>query len=282
MSLSLDGVDLVHADGQRALADIRLRLAAGERVALIGPSGAGKTSLLRVLASQWRPSVGRVELLGEEPWALSAAARQRLRARIGLVHQAPPLPPRQRVVSAVLAGRLGQWPLWKSLVSLVYPLDRAGAHDALQRLDLGDKLFQRCDQLSGGQLQRVGIARVLYQRAELILADEPVSAMDPVLAGHTLALLNREAARAAPCWPACTRWTWRCNTSPGDRAARRTHRLRPARRRSRPRRAGRPLRQRTTAGRARQPGRRTRRGAHPTMLNAASPPRDPPPCRACC
>ncbi|EPJ8316596.1 ATP-binding cassette domain-containing protein, partial [Pseudomonas aeruginosa] len=71
---------------------------------------------------------------------------------------------------------------------------RAGAHDALQRLDLGDKLFQRCDQLSGGQLQRVGIARVLYQRAELILADEPVSAMDPVLAGHTLALLNREAA----------------------------------------------------------------------------------------
>ncbi|MCV6341491.1 ATP-binding cassette domain-containing protein, partial [Pseudomonas aeruginosa] len=106
----------------------------------------------------------------------------------------PPLPPRQRVASAVLAGRLGQWPLWKSLASLVYPLDRAGAHDALQRLDLGDKLFQRCDQLSGGQLQRVGIARVLYQRAELILADEPVSAMDPVLAGHTLALLNREAA----------------------------------------------------------------------------------------
>ncbi|MDE9390112.1 ATP-binding cassette domain-containing protein, partial [Pseudomonas aeruginosa] len=63
MSLSLDGVDLVHADGQRALADIRLRLAAGERVALIGPSGAGKPSLLRVLASQWRPSAGRVELL---------------------------------------------------------------------------------------------------------------------------------------------------------------------------------------------------------------------------
>ena len=195
MSLSLDGVDLVHADGQRALADIRLRLAAGERVALIGPSGAGKTSLLRVLASQWRPSAGRVELLGEEPWALSAAARQRLRARIGLVHQAPPLPPRQRVVSAVLAGRLGQWPLWKSLASLVYPLDRAGAHDALQRLDLGDKLFQRCDQLSGGQLQRVGIARVLYQRAELILADEPTGNLDASTAKEVLELLltlNRE------------------------------------------------------------------------------------------
>lgn len=194
MSLSLDGVDLVHADGQRALADIRLRLAAGERVALIGPSGAGKTSLLRVLASQWRPSAGRVELLGEEPWRYppppanacaraSAWSTRHHRCRHGSGWSARYWP-----------GAFGQWPLWKSLVSLVYPLDRAGAHDALQRLDLGDKLFQRCDQLSGGQLQRVGIARVLYQRAELILADEPVSAMDPVLAGHTLALLNREAA----------------------------------------------------------------------------------------
>ncbi|MGC3506754.1 ABC transporter ATP-binding protein, partial [Pseudomonas aeruginosa] len=105
-------MDLCQADGQRALADFRLRLAAGERVALIGPSGAGKTCLLRVLATQWRPSAGRVELLGEEPWAISAAARQRLRARIGLVHQAPPQPPRQRVVSAVLGGGGGAGGGW--------------------------------------------------------------------------------------------------------------------------------------------------------------------------
>ena len=117
---------------------------------------------------------------------------------------------------------------------------------------------------------------VLYQRAELILADEPVSAMDPVLAGHTLALLNREAAaRGSTLLASLHAVDLALQHFPGDRAARRTHRLRPARRRSRPRRAGRPLRQRTTAGRARQPGRRTRRGAHPTMLNAASPPRDP-------
>lgn len=146
-------------------------------------------------ASNLRPSAGQVSLLEQQPWQLSARQRQHLRARIGLIHQAPPLPPRQRVVTAVLAGKLGQWPLAKSLLSLLHPLDMNGAQAALARLDLADKLFERCDQLSGGQLQRIGIARVLYQAPELILADEPVSAMDPVLAGHTLNVLNEEASR---------------------------------------------------------------------------------------
>ncbi|MET1079099.1 MAG: ATP-binding cassette domain-containing protein [Pseudomonas sp.] len=191
--LRLSGAGLVQANGQVALAGIDLRIEPGERVAIIGPSGAGKTSLLRLLATAVPPSSGEVEVLGSAPWRLSAGQRQRLRARIGLIHQAPPLPPRQRVVTAVLAGRIGQWSLGKSLLSLLYPLDRLGATAALARLDLADKLFERCDQLSGGQLQRVGIARVLYQAPPLLLADEPVSAMDPVLSAHTLELLNQEA-----------------------------------------------------------------------------------------
>ncbi|WP_090259968.1 phosphonate ABC transporter ATP-binding protein [Pseudomonas panipatensis] len=193
MMLRLSGVGLVQANGQPALSAIDLQVEAGERLAIIGPSGAGKTTLLRLLATALKPAAGDYRVFGEQPWAIGAAARQRLRARIALIHQNPPLPPRQRVVNAVLAGRLGQWPLWKSLASLAYPLDCAGAADALRRLDLADKLFERCDRLSGGQLQRVGIARALYQRAELILADEPVSAMDPVLASHTLDVLGREA-----------------------------------------------------------------------------------------
>ena len=195
MSLSLQGVDLIHANGQPALRGLDLVVGNGERVAIIGPSGAGKTSLLRLLATNLKPAAGQLELLGAAPWSLSAGARQRLRARIGLVHQAPPLPPRQRVVTAVLAGKLGQWPLAKGLLSLLHPLDSAGAAAALARLDLADKLFERCDQLSGGQLQRVGIARVLCQAPELILADEPVSAMDPVLADHTLGVLCADASR---------------------------------------------------------------------------------------
>nr|WP_219852621.1 ATP-binding cassette domain-containing protein [Stutzerimonas stutzeri] len=191
----MSGVGYAHANGQAALQGIDLQVDRGERVAIIGPSGAGKTTLLRLLATHLQPHAGQFTLLDCEPWSLSVSARQNVRTRIGLIHQAPPLPPRQRVITSVLAGRLGQWSLGRSLLSLLYPLDRQGAAEALSRLDLADKLYQRCDQLSGGQLQRVGIARVLYQAPELMLADEPVSAMDPVLASWSLNILNREAAR---------------------------------------------------------------------------------------
>ncbi len=193
MTMQLTGITLTHANGVQALRGVDLHIGAGEQVAIIGPSGAGKSSLLNLLATALRPGSGELQVLGEHAWQLSARQRQRLRARIGLVHQSPPLPPRQRVVTAVLAGKLGQWGLGRSLLNLLHPVDIPGARAALARLDLGDKLFAQCQQLSGGQLQRVGVARVLYQAPEVLLADEPVSAMDPVLAGHTLSVLCRHA-----------------------------------------------------------------------------------------
>lgn len=192
MTIHVHGAGLRH--GQvRALDAVSLHIDKGERVAIIGPSGAGKSSLLHLMATAVQPSSGQLELFGVQPWALPAGARQRLRARIGLVHQAPPLPPRQRVVTAVLAGRLGQWGTLRGLFNLIYPTDVPGARRVLAELGLADKLFVQCGQLSGGQLQRVGIARAMYQRPEVLLTDEPVSAMDPVLAEHSLALLNRHA-----------------------------------------------------------------------------------------
>lgn len=198
MSFSLEGVGLTHANGHPALSGIGLRAARGERIALIGPSGAGKTSLLSVLGTALAPTAGAARVLDFALDGRSTVALRALRARIGTVHQAPPIPGRQRVVTAVLAGKLGQWPAWKSLASLAYPLDLPGARAALARVDLADKLFVRCDQLSGGQLQRVGIARVLYQQPDLILADEPVSALDPALALATIRHLVADAeARGA-------------------------------------------------------------------------------------
>jgi len=193
VKISLDAVRLVMPGGREALAGVALEVGSGERVAVIGASGAGKTTLLRVAGAALRPGGGRIDVDAADPWRLSREALRRLRSRIGMIHQAPPLPPRQRVVTAVLAGRVGEWGFWKSLASLAYPRDILGARDTLERLDLGDRLFDRCDRLSGGQLQRVGVARVLYQRPRLILADEPVSALDPQLADQTVRELSREA-----------------------------------------------------------------------------------------
>jgi phosphonate transport system ATP-binding protein len=193
MSFRFANVRLSYAKGRAVLSRLVLQAAPGERVAIIGPSGAGKTSLLRLLSAARRPDDGSVEVLEQSPWRLSARDLRALRSRIGVVHQHPPIPPRQRAVTAVLAGRLGTWPWWKAVASLLYPADIAGAEAELARLDLGDRLFERCDRLSGGQLQRVAVARVLYQKPDLILADEPVSAMDPQLADITLRELVKDA-----------------------------------------------------------------------------------------
>ena len=174
---------------------ITLTINPGERVALIGPSGAGKTTLLRLMGLSLRPTEGRLSVLNAHPWQVAPGQLRKLRARIGLIHQSPPIPPRQRAITAILAGRLGLWPWWRSAMSLLYPSDIAGARNALARLDLADRLFERCDRLSGGQLQRVGVARVLYQQADLILADEPVSAMDPTLADLTIQQLDADATQ---------------------------------------------------------------------------------------
>ncbi|RYY82720.1 MAG: ATP-binding cassette domain-containing protein [Comamonadaceae bacterium] len=173
-----------------ALRSLDLGIAAGEQVAVIGPSGAGKTTLLHLLACALAPASGTLELDGRDPWRLSRGELQRLRGRLFLAPQVPPLPPRQRVVTAVLAGRLPRIGLWHALRSLFYPTGIAQADAALARFDLADKLFARVDRLSGGERQRVGLARGLLSQARLLLVDEPLSALDPARADQALATLT--------------------------------------------------------------------------------------------
>jgi phosphonate transport system ATP-binding protein len=177
-----------------ALRALNLRLAAGEQVAIIGPSGAGKTTLLQVLACAQPPTQGQLQLAGVNPWALPARALRRLRGQLFLAPQVPPLPPRQRVVTSVLAGRLPSMGLWSSLRSLFYPTDIPAAYEALVQFDLGDKLFDRVDRLSGGERQRVGLARALLAPAGLWLIDEPLSALDPMRARMAMTALVGLAA----------------------------------------------------------------------------------------
>jgi phosphonate transport system ATP-binding protein len=178
-----------------ALGPLALRLEPGEQVAVIGPSGAGKTTLLHALACALRPQSGSLLLDGVDPWSLSARDLRRLRARLFLAPQVPPLPPRQRVVTAVNAGRLPSLGLWASLRSLAHPTDLHSAHAALQLFDLEGKLFDRVDRLSGGERQRVGLARALVADASLLLVDEPLSALDPTRAQQAMRTLTEAAAQ---------------------------------------------------------------------------------------
>jgi phosphonate transport system ATP-binding protein len=197
LRIELQGMAARHpaarAGAAPALKPLTLAFAAGEQVAVIGPSGAGKTTLLHALACALQPSEGRIALDGTDPWTLPRRELQRLRGRLFLAPQVPPLPPRQRVVTAVLAGRLPALGLVASLRSLFYPADIPGAHAALTRFDLAEKLFERVDRLSGGERQRVGLARALLAPATLWLIDEPLSALDPTRSRQALATLVDEA-----------------------------------------------------------------------------------------
>lgn len=176
-----------------AIRSVSLTVQAGEQVAVIGPSGAGKTTLLHLMACALRPPSGTVLLEGSDPWALSSRGLRALRGRLFLAPQVPPLPPRQRVVTSVLAGRLPQQSLWASLRSLFYPTNIPLADSALARFDLSDKLFDRVDRLSGGERQRVGLARALASDAALLLVDEPLSALDPTRSIQAIQTLTQVA-----------------------------------------------------------------------------------------
>jgi polar amino acid transport system ATP-binding protein len=186
----LERVRKVFPDGTVAVDEVNLRIAPGECVAVIGPSGAGKTTLFRLLNATLRPTAGRLWFGGHDLTHVSAKRLRDIRRRIGTVYQQHNLVPQLRVIHNVLAGRLGHWSLPKALWSLLTPRERLTALTALEQVGIPEKLYTRTAHLSGGQQQRVAIARALALEPRLLLFDEPTSALDPELVGEVLDVIK--------------------------------------------------------------------------------------------
>lgn len=175
-----------------ALSDVALDISAGEQVALIGASGSGKTTLLRLLGLQSRPSSGSISALGFDLADSKGKDLRQIRSRIGMLPQDLGLVPNLRVLQNVVLGRSGSRNLIGTVRDLLWPRqsDRDEIFKILDRMGVAEKMYDRTDSLSGGQQQRVALARTLYQGAEVLLADEPLSAVDPARARDVLELLT--------------------------------------------------------------------------------------------
>ena len=191
-AFALEAVSVEYTNAH-ALQNVSLRIDRGEAVAFVGPSGSGKTTLLRLLNGSVRPTRGTVRVNGSALGDMSAEELRRTRASIGFVHQDLRLIPNLRVQQNVIAGRFGRLSFGASLRAMLFPhsaLTRE-VHEALERVGIAEKLFERADRLSGGQQQRVAIARALFQQPVALLADEPVSSVDPARARESVQLLTR-------------------------------------------------------------------------------------------
>lgn len=203
--LSLRGLSVAPAASTGLLLEgVDLEVGPGQCLALIGDSGAGKTTFLRTLAGQLQPRAGRILMEGQDLARASVAVRRALLQRIALVAQSHDLVEPLPVHANVMAGALGRWSNLHALRYLIRPRaeELAEAEAALALVGVADKLRQPTGRLSGGEQQRVAIARALVQRPALLLADEPVAALDPRTAGAVLDLLTglaRERGMALIC-----------------------------------------------------------------------------------
>jgi phosphonate transport system ATP-binding protein len=192
--LSIRGLSKAYVPGRPVLRDITLDFAPRGVTAIIGPSGTGKSTLIRCINRLVEPSGGAVVLDGQDLVPLRGRALRLARRRIGMVFQEYNLVERLSVMENLLAGRLGYVPLWRAWLRRYPQADIDRAFALLDAVGLPDHATRRADALSGGQRQRVGIARALMQRPALLLADEPTSSLDPRTAVEVMELLTRLTA----------------------------------------------------------------------------------------
>lgn len=188
--LQVEHLTKVYENGTVALEDVSFEVPEGEFLAIIGLSGSGKSTLLRCINRLIEPTEGRILWNGEDVTRASQEDLRRYRRRVGMVFQHFNLVNRSKVMTNVLAGRLGYTNPAMALINRFSKSDVENAFVQLDRVGLREKAGSRADELSGGQQQRVGIARALMQEPEMILADEPVASLDPVLAHSIMRYLE--------------------------------------------------------------------------------------------
>lgn len=193
--IQLKDVSKIYDNGTVGLKDINLNIDKGEFVVVVGLSGAGKSTLLRSINRLQDVSKGDILIDGKAITSDKGKDLREIRRDIGMIFQSFNLVKRSSVLRNVLTGRVAYYPTWKTTFNLFTKEDKQKAYEALQRVDLADKVYTRADQLSGGQQQRVAIARVLTQNPKIILADEPTASLDPQTSRrvmHDLKMLNEE------------------------------------------------------------------------------------------
>ena len=193
--LKVENLVKIYDGGTKALDDVSFEVDKGEFLAVIGLSGSGKSTLLRCINRLIEPTAGTITWDGVDVTTASQEELRRIRRRIGMVFQHFNLVERSKVLTNVMAGRLGYLNPALSIVNRFPKADVEKAHAQLARVGLEEKANARADELSGGQQQRVGVARAMMQDPEIMLADEPVASLDPVLAHSImqyLELINQE------------------------------------------------------------------------------------------
>jgi len=188
--LRVENLTKVFPDGTVAVKNVSFKVRDGEFLAIIGLSGSGKSTLLRCINRLIDPTEGRVVWDDLDITAAKGKELRHIRRQIGMIFQQFNLVRRSTVMTNVLSGRLGYANPWSSVFHQFSGQDRRRAETALERVGISEKADNRADQLSGGQQQRVGIARALMQEPRLMLADEPVASLDPVLAHSILQYLE--------------------------------------------------------------------------------------------
>lgn len=185
--IEFNNVSKVYPNGTVGLKDVNLKIEQGEFVAIIGLSGAGKSTLIRTINRMIDPTAGKLTVDGVDVMSLKGAALRKFRRKVGMIFQSFNLVLRTSVLRNVLTSMVPDMNFFSVLFSIFSKEQKMQALEALDKVGILEKAYIRCDQLSGGQQQRVALARTLNQKPSVILADEPVAALDPVTAHQVMA-----------------------------------------------------------------------------------------------